>query len=79
MRIKWRRKAFPEMRLSPEVLAEIARRGQAMASACGDGFEADARAGKNRARSIVYADTIKAKRQDAKRNVILSNVDAARG
>lgn len=79
MRIKWRRAAFAEIRLSPGVTAEIARRGQAVASACGDGFESNTRAGKSRARSIIYADTIEAKRKDAKRNVILSNADAARG
>lgn len=44
---------------------------------CGDGYEQDIYVGKNRANTMVYADSIKAKRSNAKHNTILKAVNAA--
>ena len=45
---------------------------------CGDGYEQDIYVGKHRANTMVYADSIKAKRSNAKHNTILKAVNAAR-
>ena len=77
MKIKWNLAAFRELRTDPGVEADILRRAQAVADACGDGFEAELMAeSKTRARAIVKPVTHAAIRQNNAENTILRNLNA---
>ena len=77
MKIKWNLAAFRELRTDPAVEADILRRAQAVADACGDGFEAELMAqSKTRARAIVKPVTYAAARENSAENTILRNLDA---
>lgn len=79
VRIKWNLKGFDELRTAPGVRADLNRRAEALAAACGDGFEALPELNLHtRAHRVVAATTVKAARQDRKRNILLSNLDSAR-
>lgn len=79
MRIDFKRGAFREIRTSPEVTGEIERRAQAVADACGDGYEVlPAVTPYSRARRLVAPVTKEAVRDNAVNNTLLMNVDAAR-
>ena len=78
MKIKWNLAGFRELRTDPAVEADILRRAQAVADACGDGFEAELMAqSKTRARAIVKPVTYAARRQNSDENTILRSLDAA--
>ena len=77
MKIEWNLAAFRELRTDPAVEADILRRAQAVADACGEGFEAELMAeSKTRARAIVKPVTFKAMRQNSTENTILRSLDA---
>ena len=78
MKIAWNLAAFRELRTDPAVEADILRRAQSVADACGDGFEAELMAqSKTRARAIVYPVTYAAARENSAENTILRSLDAA--
>lgn len=64
---------------SPEVLADLMKRGGRVASAAGSGFEAKPSVGRNRARVSVVATTSAARRAEAKHGVLSKSLDAGRG
>lgn len=82
MRIVWNLPAFRQIRTSPETKAEIQRRADKIADACGNGYEAGTVAetgGRGRARSAVYTNTPKARRDNAKNHTLMRNIGAGRG
>lgn len=78
VKIKWNLPAFAEIRTLPAAMDLVYESADRIAYACGDGFVAEATETPTRARAAVIAVSPKARRQDAKRNVILSNVEWGR-
>jgi hypothetical protein len=72
------RAGVAELMKSSEMQAILKDKATAIRNQCGDGYEQDIYVGKNRANTMVYADSIKAKRSNAKHNTILKAVNAAR-
>jgi len=60
-----------ELLKSDEMKAICEEHAQEIKSRCGEGYEMDTRVGKTRVNAMVYADTIKAKRDNSKNNTIL--------
>ena len=60
-----------ELLKSDEMKAICEEHAQEIRSRCGDGYEMDSRVGKTRVNAMVYADTVKAKRDNSKNNTIL--------
>ena len=77
-RIVYNTKAFEAMRRSPGVKADLRRRADAIAAACGDGFVAASGEGKTRSRAAVIAASGRARRVNARDNTMLRNLDAGR-
>lgn len=59
---------------SDEMQALLKDEASAIANRCGPGYEQDIYVGKNRANAMVWADSIKAKRDNLKNNTILKAV-----
>ena len=81
VRIKWDRSALEQVRRWPETEAELKRRADAIAAACGGeavGFVAVTGKGRTRSRAAVIAATQRARRRNAAENTILRNLDAGR-
>ena len=81
-RLRWNRDALEQVRFWPEASAELKRRADAIAAACGGpaaGFIAVTGEGKTRSRAAVIAASPRARRRNAKGNTILRNLDAGRG
>lgn len=64
------------MRRLPAVEAEISRRCNAIAAACGDGYEASVKKGKNRVRGSVITATPAAMQDNATNNTLMNNLGA---
>lgn len=64
---------------SEGVQGDLVRRGQAIAAAAGDGFEVDSHVGSTRARTMVYADTSEAIREEQTNKVLTRAFGAGRG
>lgn len=80
VRIELHFKGFTELLNSPEVIADMQRRLEAIAAAAGEGFEVSpARAGGRRARGAVYAATEQAKLAEATGAALTRSIDAGRG
>lgn len=80
--IKWRFPVFREMRTSPEMMAELARRAERIAAAAGPGYEAGAprvTGGKVRGRVSVKTATTTARRREAKDHSLLRALNAGKG
>ena len=77
-RIVWNLTGFEALRRSPGVAADLRRRADAIAEACGDGFVAESGQGRTRARAGVIAASGRARRVNARDNTILRNLDAGR-
>lgn len=77
-RIVWNLTGFEALRRSPGVAADLRRRADAIAEACGDGFVAESGQGRTRARAEVIAASGRARRVNARDNTILRNLDAGR-
>lgn len=68
-----------DLTLHPEVQADVNRRGEAIAKACGDGYEyRPPTRNQRRDRGIILATTVKAKRSNLKNMTILKNLGAGR-
>lgn len=63
---------------SPEVLADLRRRANAIAAAAGEGHEVDVRVGARRARASVRTATFDAMRAEAKDRTLTRALDAGR-
>ena len=81
VRFRWNRDALEQVRRWPEASAELKRRADAIAAACGGepvGFVAVTGEGKTRSRAAVIAASPRARRRNAKSNTILRHLDAGR-
>ena len=79
MKIKFNRGAFREIRLLPEVAADVHDRAERVAAAAGEGFDAfPTQAPRNRARAAVVTTSMKAIRQNARDNTLLRALGAGR-
>lgn len=72
---------FREARRDPAIIADLERRGRAIAAAAGQpgDFSVTTFTNGDRARVIVAAETVRAKRAEAKYRVLTSAMDAGRG
>lgn len=77
-KIKWRVKGFRELRLEPEVIADLGDRAERIADASGAGYEASTFEGKNRGRASVITGDFDAIRDNAKNQTLLRSLDAGR-
>lgn len=81
-KIRWRYGAFRDLRTLPAVMAELERRGRAVADAAGDGYEASparVTGGWGRGRVTVKTATTSARRREAKDHNLLRALGAGRG
>jgi hypothetical protein len=79
MRIRWNNRFYDVQRTAPVIQHELVRRASRIAAACGEGYAADLDAsGRVSARSSVYTRTYQARRDNARNNTILRNLDAGR-
>lgn len=77
-RVKFRLRAFEEIRRSPDVVNELERRARAISLRAGDGYEASVQQGRTRARASVITTTAEARLENARRNTLLRALDAGR-
>lgn len=77
-RIKWHMKGFKALRKERGVMSDLIKRGQAIASAAGEGVEAEPFTGKNRAKVSVLTATPEAIKANAAGNTLLRALDAGR-
>ena len=68
------RSGVAELMKSAEMQAILKSKATAIRNQCGEGYEQDIYVGKNRANAMVYADSMKARRDNAKNNSILKAV-----
>ena len=71
-------KGIRQMLRSEEVRADMERRARNIAAAAGEGFEADAYVGRNRARGDVFTATVEAMRAEAEDMALTRAIDAGR-
>lgn len=69
---------FRALRNDPAVVADLSRRAQAIAVACGPGYTAVAETGRNRARAAVITTSGVAVTDNAANNTLIRNLDAGR-
>lgn len=77
-RVKLNNKGFRALRTEPGVKRDLMKRAQRVADAAGDGFEAHESPSKNRARATVGTRSYKARRRQAKDNVLQRSLSAGR-
>lgn len=78
VKVKIKPGAVPKLLRSAEVLADLERRGQAIARVAGPGMECDTYVGANRARATVRTATGEARRAEARSRSLTSAIDAGR-
>ena len=77
MRLKWRLDGFAELRTAPGVRADLRKRAERIADACGEGFEVlERQVPRKRARRLIAPVTYEAAVRNAKSNVLINNLDA---
>lgn len=79
IRLEFHYSAFNAVRNSPEVVAELTRRAEAIAAAAGEGHEVEVRTGGARARASVRTATFQAMKAEAVDKTLTSALDAGRG
>ena len=77
-RIVLNRKGMRQLLRSPEVLADLKRRAEAIAAAAGSGMEVSAMVGRNRARASVITATHSARRAEATSRALTRAIDVGR-
>lgn len=77
-RIKWKMNGFRELRKSREVMADLIKRGDAIVTASGPGYDKSPYTGRNRARVSVTTDTRESEMDNATRNTLINNLNAGR-
>jgi hypothetical protein len=70
---------FRKILRSGAALADVSRRGRAMASAAGEGFGVETSTGANRVRATVATETWDAARREATNKVLTRAIGAGRG
>lgn len=78
VRLEMNSAGFRALLRSPQVLADVDRRAQAIADRAGPGMEATSRVGPNRARASVRTATAEAKRAEATDKALTRALDAGR-
>lgn len=78
VRVELNRAAVRDLLKSPEVLADLERRAEAIAAAAGEGMEVDSQIGSNRARASVRTATFEAMRAEATERRLTRALDAGR-
>jgi hypothetical protein len=79
MRVKLIDSAMRQMLNSPAMLSELQSRARRIASAAGEGFEADpAQKGRKRGRVVVAPKTFEARKREARDGVLMRAIDAGR-
>ncbi len=71
VKVELNRQGVRALLRSEEMRAVCAEQARAIRDRCGDGYAADTYTGKNRVNAMVWADTAKAKRDNAENNTIL--------
>ncbi|MCI5698473.1 MAG: hypothetical protein MR269_05540 [Clostridiales bacterium] len=74
MKFVLNRKGVRALMRSEEMKSICSEYARDIKKRAGEGFEMDTHTGKNRVNAMVYADTIKAKRSNAKHNTLLKAV-----
>ncbi len=74
MRFKLNPAGVRDLLKSPEMQAVLTEKANGIRNRAGDGYASDIYVGKNRANAMVYADSIKAKRDNKKNNTLLKAV-----
>lgn len=78
-KIQWKR-VLQELALDPEIQRDVHRRGEAIAKACGEGFEyRPPTRNQRRDRGIILPATVRARRRNLRDMTILKNLGAGRG
>jgi len=79
VKIRYNNRFFDATRKSAEVQRLLVERASRIRDGCGEGYAVDLDAsGRVSARSSVYTQTFRARRDNAKYNTILRNVDRGR-
>ena len=78
-RVVFKSKGFREILRSPAVVADLARRGAAIAAAAGEGVGSRTSVGANRARVTVATETREAARAEATDKTLTRAIGAGRG
>jgi hypothetical protein len=78
VRIELNKDGVAKLLKSPEVQADLKRRGEAIAAAAGDGFEAESAVGATRARVVVRTATPAAMEREAIDRTLIRSLDAGR-
>lgn len=78
VRVVLNRKGVRELLRSQQVLADLEARAQRIANAAGEGMEAEAEIGRNRARASVHTATPEAVRAEAESRALTRSLDAGR-
>lgn len=78
VRIVLNRKGVRDLLRSPEVLADLERRGNRIASAAGAGHRLDSETGPHRARVAIVTDTPEAMIAEATARTLTRAIDAGR-
>lgn len=79
VRVKLNNRGFRELRFSPGVVADLERRGRAVAAAAGPDYEMGSRPGKTRHRVGITTRSLDAKEEEARKATLLRALDAGRG
>ncbi|CYX62069.1 hypothetical protein [Streptococcus suis] len=74
IRFKLNRKGVAELMKSSQMQSILTEKAKMVASRAGEGYASDIYVGKTRANAMVYADSIKAKRDNKKNNTLLKAV-----
>lgn len=79
VRVKLHMRGFRQLRNSPGVVADLAKRAAAIAAQAGDGFATrPAETGGDRARVAVVTETAEAMIDEAKHRTLTTSIDAGR-
>ncbi|MGQ7313375.1 hypothetical protein ACUOFU_16840 [Microbacterium arabinogalactanolyticum] len=78
MRIKINRAGVVALLTSPEVSADLTRRGNAIAAAAGDGVETQTARNRDRAVAFVRTETFEARKAEATDRSLTRAIDAGR-
>ncbi|MDO8308565.1 MAG: hypothetical protein Q7V58_09470 [Actinomycetota bacterium] len=76
--VRLHRARVRELLKSPEVLADLTRRAEAIAAAAGEGCEVDSAVGRTRARASVRTATPEAVRAEARDKILTRAIGAGR-
>ncbi len=79
VKIEFKQAVFAALAKGAAILADLTRRGEAIAVAAGDGFEARPSIGRTRARVVVITTTPEAMIAEASDKALTSAIGAGRG